>query len=173
MSGPASGSENVPGSARAGRVTARAVVAWLPRVGLGVLFIAAGASKLRDPAGLAQEISSYQLFVQAAPYLAIALPAAEIVAGLALLLGPRPWRAAGAAAIALLLVMFTGAVVWALVRGLDIDCACFGAGSGAVTWKTFGRNAILLVAAAIALRLEGPFHLSRARPSSTNRINEK
>jgi putative oxidoreductase len=137
------------------RVSAREVIAWLPRVGLGALFIAAGLSKLRDPAALAQEIGNYQLFTAAAPYLAIALPAAEVVAGLALLLGPRPWRAAGAAAIALMLVMFSGAVVWALLRGLNIDCACFGTGSGSVTWLTFGRNAVLLVAAAVVLRLEG------------------
>jgi putative oxidoreductase len=141
------------------RVSAREVIAWLPRVGLGALFIAAGLSKLRDPAALAQEIGNYQLFTGAAPYLAIALPAAEVVAGLALLLGPRPWRAAGAAAIALMLVMFTGAVVWALLRGLNIDCACFGTGSGAVTWQTFARNAVLLVAAAVILRME-----SRRRP---------
>jgi putative oxidoreductase len=147
---------------RSPRVTPAAVIAWLPRVGLGALFVASGASKLRDPAGLAQEIANYQLFTSAAPYLAIALPAAEIVAGLALLLGPRPWRAAGAAAIALLLVMFTGAVVWALLRGLDIDCACFGTGSGSVTWLTFGRNAILLVAAAIALRFESATRKPRA-----------
>ena len=54
-----------------------------------------------------------------------------------------------------MLVMFSGAVVWALLRGLNIDCACFGTGSGSVTWLTFGRNAVLLVAAAVVLRLEG------------------
>jgi uncharacterized membrane protein YphA (DoxX/SURF4 family) len=151
-------------------VTVREVLAWVPRVGLGALFIAAGVGKLADPGSLAQEIANYQLLAAAAPYLAIALPAMEVVAGLALLLGPRPWRAAGAAAIALLLVMFTGAVVFALVRGLDIDCACFGKGSGRVTWLTFGRNLVLLGAAAVALRFEGA---GRGRgPVSTKHRND-
>jgi uncharacterized membrane protein YphA (DoxX/SURF4 family) len=152
-------------------MTVREVLVWVPRVGLGALFIAAGASKLLDPGALAQEIANYQLLTAAAPYLAIALPATEIVAGFALLLGPRPWRAAGAAAIALLLVMFTGAVVFALVRGLNIDCACFGTGSAQVTWLTFGRNLLLLGAAAAVLVFEGAFR-GRSRASSTKRRND-
>jgi putative oxidoreductase len=147
-----------------------AVLAQVPRLGLGLLFVVAGWNKLLDPAGLAQEIANYQLFPATAPYLAIALPTSEMVAGLALLLGPPPWRAAGASAIGLLLLVFTGAVVSALLRGLDIDCACFGTGSGSVTWLTFVRNLGLLAAAATALAVE--FAPWRGRIAYTNRLHE-
>jgi putative oxidoreductase len=119
----------------------------LLRLGLGALFLLAGALKWRDPAGFAQEIANYHLFPGLAPYLAVVLPAVEITAGLALLAAPLSWRRAAAAALVLVTATFTVAVVSAVVRGLDISCGCFGAGSGRVTWLTVVRNLTLLGAA--------------------------
>jgi putative oxidoreductase len=119
----------------------------LLRLGLGALFLVAGALKWRDPAGFAQEIANYHLFPELAPYLAMVLPAIEITAGLALMAAPLSWRRAAAAALVLVTAAFTVAVVSAVVRGLDISCGCFGAGSGRVTWLTVVRNLALLGAA--------------------------
>jgi putative oxidoreductase len=133
---------------------ARRALALVLRLGLGGLFIAAGAAKWRDPAGFAQEIANYQLLPvampQLGPHLATALPAMEIVAALAVLVGPRRWRQAGAAALAVLLVGLTFAVAAAAARGLDISCGCFGTGSGRVTWWTVARN-LALLGASLAL----------------------
>jgi putative oxidoreductase len=122
----------------------RVVIDLALRLGLGTLFVVAGALKWRDPAGFAQEIANYHLLPGLAPHLAVVLPAIEITAGLALLAAPLSWRRAAAAALVLVTAAFTVAVASAVVRGLDISCGCFGAGSGRVTWLTVLRNLALL-----------------------------
>lgn len=135
------------GARRWGGVNLGQAPLLLVRLGLGGLFVVAGASKWGDPGGFAQEIANYQLWPGLAPYLAAVLPAMEIVAGLALLLAPLSWRRAGAAALFFITAAFTVAVGAAAARGLDISCGCFGAGSGRVTWLTVLRNLALLTAA--------------------------
>jgi hypothetical protein len=66
------------------------------------------------------------------------------------------WRRAGALALAGLLAAFTVAVGSAVLRGLDIDCGCFGTGSGPASWLTVMRNLALLAAAVALLALERP-----------------
>jgi putative oxidoreductase len=61
-----------------------------------------------------------------------------------------------------LLVVFTLAVTQAVVRGINVDCGCFGgAASGPVTGWTIARDVGLLAAAA-ALSWLTP------RPASSN-----
>jgi uncharacterized membrane protein YphA (DoxX/SURF4 family) len=117
------------------------------RLGLGALFLVAGALKLRDPYAFALEIANYQLLPGLAPWLAATLPAVELVIGLALVAGPRPWARAGALAATLLLVLFTVAVASAVARGVNISCGCFGGDSGPVTWLTVLRDVALVAAA--------------------------
>ena len=130
------------------------LLAWGLRLGLGGLFVVAGALKLGDPAVFAQEIANYRLLPELAPYLAIVLPPMEIVAGLALAAGPRLWAQAGALALAALSLLFTAALAAATARGLDISCACFGTGSGAVGWLTVARTLALAGLALLFVGLE-------------------
>jgi putative oxidoreductase len=127
---------------------ARTALLMALRLGLGALFVVAGALKWRDPSGFAQEIANYRLLPDLAVSLAIVLPGIEVLAGAALLAGPLPWRRAGAGAIMVITAAFTVAVFSAVVRGLDISCGCFGAGSGRVSWLTVARNLALLASAA-------------------------
>ncbi len=129
---------------------ARVVVSWFLRLGLGAVFVAAGLAKLRDPAGFADEIANYRLLPSLAPLLAITLPAVELVVGVAIVVGPAAWRRAAAVASAALLAVFTVAVAQVVARGIDVDCGCFGVGTGPVTPWTIGRDVVLL-AAAVAL----------------------
>lgn len=124
---------------------------WLLRLGLGGLFLVAGVLKLDDPVAFAVEITNYRLGAALAPYLAPTLPVIEIVAGLALVAGPRPWRHAAALLIAGMMAVFTVAVTAAVVRGINIDCGCFGGGSGPVTWGTVARDLVLLAGATTLL----------------------
>ena len=55
---------------------------------------------------------------------ALALPWIELVAALALILNIR--ARSGALVVTGLLAGFTVAIIVALVRGLDIECGCFG-----------------------------------------------
>jgi putative oxidoreductase len=127
--------------------TLRGLGYLLARLGLGALFLVAGALKLRDPYAFALEISNYQFFPALAPWLAVALPSTEIVVGVALVAGPRAWARAGALVAALMLGAFTVAATSAVVRGVNISCGCFGADSGPITWLTVLRDLALIAAA--------------------------
>ncbi len=133
-------------------------VSWLlARVGLAILFIVAGAIKLRDPALFATEIANYQLLPAFAPHLAATLPATELVIGAGLLfLRPMRWRRAAVAGALALLVLFTIGVVSAYFRGIDIACGCFGSGGETITILTLLRNAGLLAVAGSLLAFDRP-----------------
>lgn len=125
---------------------------WLVRglrLGLGALFVISGALKLQDPTLFATEIANYRLLYGLAPFLAATLPATEILVGLGVAVFPPAWRRPAVAALLLLLLVFTGAVAQAVLRGIDIDCGCFGGQSGPVTYWTIARNLALLLATAL------------------------
>jgi hypothetical protein len=135
-------------------VNAAAALALVLRVGVAGVLAVAGALKLRAPGTFATEIANYQLFPAAAPYLAVTLPVVELVLAGALLFAPRAWRRAAALGALALFVTFTVAVASAYFRRINIDCGCFGAGGGPITVLTLLRNAGLLGAAGLALRLD-------------------
>ena len=121
------------------------VAVVVARVLLGLVFLAAGATKARDPAWPLAARS----FALPAP-LARALPYGEVVLGAVLVVGLWP-RAAAAAALASL-AGFSGAVGWRLAHGRRPACACFGPWSSRpIGWSTLGRNAVLAALAAVVL----------------------
>jgi hypothetical protein len=92
--------------------------------GLALLFIVAGALKLRDPRAFAQAIGQYGLVPDGIiPVLALGLPAVEVLAGLGLLVNLRY----SLGAILLMLLLFIGVLGYAIIADLDIDCGCFTA----------------------------------------------
>jgi len=96
------------------------------RLVLGGLFIYAGVVKVLDPLGFAQDIRNYRLVGQSLSFIAaVVLPWLEILAGLALAAGV--WKRASALIISGLLVFFIVLTLVTIVRGLDVDCGCFGA----------------------------------------------
>ncbi|MGZ3406334.1 MAG: MauE/DoxX family redox-associated membrane protein [Polyangia bacterium] len=128
---------------------------WLTlaaRLALGALFVVAGALKLGDPTAFATEIANYRFLPELAPWLAVTLPAVEIVVGAALIVGPLPWRRAASLAAMGLLVMFTVAIVHVVRAGINVECGCFGGNSGPVTSWTAVRDLVLLAAAALVFR---------------------
>ena len=94
---------------------------------------------------------------------AMGLPSFEIACGL-LLLGP--WtRRVGALAVALIVVVFFIALSSALLRGLTLDCGCFGVGGAVaienVAGARFGRGAVIRRAVRLsALDLAAGFHVA-------------
>jgi uncharacterized membrane protein YphA (DoxX/SURF4 family) len=137
-------------------------IAWALRLGLGALFLYAGAVKLADPTQFAIEIGNYRLGAAWAPHLAVVLPFVELALGAAVIALPLQWRRGAALALAGLLALFTVAVAQAVGRGINVDCGCFGGASGPVTMVTVARDVALLAAAAALLWLD------RA-PSKTSR----
>jgi uncharacterized membrane protein YphA (DoxX/SURF4 family) len=96
------------------------------RLVLGGLFVYAGIVKAIAPLDFAQSIRNYDLVGQSLSFIAaIILPWLEILAGLALAAGV--WKRASALIISGLLVFFILLTLVTILRGLDVDCGCFGA----------------------------------------------
>ncbi|MFO7565306.1 MAG: MauE/DoxX family redox-associated membrane protein [Enhygromyxa sp.] len=139
---------------------------WLRLVGLlgrliaGGVFVFAGAQKLLDPVAFAEDIANYQAFPYWTWNLAAAVvPVAEILAGLAVLSGFK--RRAGAIVLGSLTVAFIGLIFSVIVRGIDLNCGCFGeaAEASSVGWPLLIRDLGLLVAIVAA-------YLPPERPAS-------
>ena len=107
------------------------VGAWLARLVLAGVFLAAAAPKIADPLGFAAALANYRVFPDVALHpIATAVRARELVAALAVLTG---WRLRGGLwLLGGLLLAFTGLLAATLARGLDLDCGCFGRDDAAV-----------------------------------------
>jgi putative oxidoreductase len=96
------------------------------RVVLGGLFVYAGAVKVVDPLDFAQNIRNYRLVGQSLAFIAaLVLPWLEILAGAFLVAGL--WKRGAALVVSGLLVFFIILTAVTVIRGLDVDCGCFGA----------------------------------------------
>ncbi|HZP59943.1 MAG TPA: MauE/DoxX family redox-associated membrane protein [Opitutaceae bacterium] len=138
------------------------MLARVLRIFLGALFVVAGVLKALDPANFAADIDHYRLL----PYFALAplalyLPWLEIICGLAMIASCHFRRSALILLLAMT-VIFTGAVVSALLRHLDITCGCFGAASALPLSFALARNIVLLLMLGWLLRSEG----RRAKPGA-------
>ena len=152
-------------AARATRVVLTSpYLSLVARLVLGGVFLYAGASKVFDAGGLAASIRSYGLglpewFVGLSAH---ALPLLEVLLGLYLLVGlftrASAWAANG------LMVLFLAALVQGALRGLQIDCGCFGRGvsasDGASLWVEVARD-LGLLALGLQLALAPPDARSR------------
>jgi uncharacterized membrane protein YphA (DoxX/SURF4 family) len=94
----------------------------LVRLGIGIIFIWAGGVKLMDPRAFARVLSTYELVPDAflAP-MAIGLPAAEVLAGVGLILDLRR----SLYVISSLLLMFLAVLGYGILNDLQVDCGCF------------------------------------------------
>jgi uncharacterized membrane protein YphA (DoxX/SURF4 family) len=109
------------------------VKSWQPwastaaRVVLGVVFVYAGSTKVGDLAASGRAVVAYRILpYDLATFLGAVLPFLEITLGALLILGLATRLAA--VVVGLLLVMFLIGIISAWIRGLQIDCGCFGRG---------------------------------------------
>ena len=124
--------------------TRRDYVALAVSFAIGLLFIFAGADKLRDPLQFADSIAAFAILpAKFVNLLALGLPPFEIGCGL-LMLVPST-RHVAALALAITSVIFFAALASALARGLTLDCGCFGVGapSRPRMWLEAGLNIAL------------------------------
>jgi hypothetical protein len=118
-------------------------------IALGVVLLATGAAKLRQPAWPATAAA-----FGAPGWLAPLLPWVALVLGAFLATGVgHPWTAVAAAG---LLVAFSAAVALRLARGQAVPCGCFGETSPEpVGADTLVRNGALLAVAGLAVATGG------------------
>lgn len=120
---------------------------------IGLLFAAAALAKLGDLHAFAEQVHNFRVLPFGLENLAaMLLPWIELVAALSLVFGVRA-RCGGLVA-AVLMAVFTVAVLSAMARGLDIECGCFGTGDATRVglFKLLENGAMLALAVAASLR---------------------
>jgi cobalt-zinc-cadmium efflux system protein len=94
------------------------------RLILGAVFIYASIDKIAHPEAFAKVVYNYQILPDILINLtAIILPWLELILGFFLIIGL--FREGSVGIVTALLVVFLGAMIFNLVRGLDIHCGCF------------------------------------------------
>ena len=106
------------------------VIGTLARLGLAAVWLISGGIKAADSGQTYVAVRAYDVLpLDAVGPVAAVLPWLELALGLLLLVGLGVRAVATVSAVVLL--VFVAGVVQAWVRGLAIDCGCFG-GGGAV-----------------------------------------
>ena len=100
------------------------------RLVVGIIFIYASIYKILDPGSFAKSIWYYHMIPgNLINLIAIILPWVELICGVCLILGVL--YDGSVLLVNLMTFVFILALVSAYSRGLDIDCGCFKASSGA------------------------------------------
>ncbi|MGD9344855.1 MAG: MauE/DoxX family redox-associated membrane protein [Candidatus Aminicenantes bacterium] len=100
-------------------------ILWIIRLAVGGIFIWAGLLKVADPLEFAQDIANYRILSRDLSFLiALVLPWLEILCGVLVIIGI--FRTASALLLSGLLSLFLLLITVTLIRGLDVNCGCFG-----------------------------------------------
>lgn len=119
----------------------------LARLALGLVFLAAAAGKIVDPAALAKIIHNYRILPDDLINLAaLTLPWVEVVVAACLLTG---FSTRGASLVGVvLLAVFLAAMGYAYAQGYDTQCGCFTTkADDAISPATFVRDGGLFLLA--------------------------
>ncbi|MCE1179552.1 MAG: DoxX family membrane protein [Micrococcales bacterium] len=109
------------------RDSLRETIGLVARLIVGVVLVVAGALKVTHPLDSARAVMAYEIFPWAVSrIIGYALPMVEIILGLLLIAGL--FTRAAAVIASLLWLAFIIGIASAWVRGLQIDCGCFGGG---------------------------------------------
>ena len=149
-----------------GRETVFDWIGTAARLGLAVVWGWAGFAKIGDPEAAAQAVRAYRLLPEALvkPF-GYGLPFLEMALALLLVVGLGTRIAA--ALSGLLLLVYIGSIASVWVRGISIDCGCFGGGGAVSASKTAYLQEILrdlgflLVASWLMWRPRSRFSLDR------------
>lgn len=112
----------------------------IARIILGVTFIFAGMEKISEPSAFAKAIYDYKLFPEVLiNFSAVVIPWIEVVSGLLLVFGI--FAKENALILNFLLIVFIILVLISILRGLNIECGCFGTASASrVGWLKILEN---------------------------------
>ena len=143
-------------------------VILLAQLAIAVVFLAAALGKISDPAAFARQIHHFRLTPAGLENtVAVTLPWIELLAALSLLLRYQP--RAGGIVTAGLMVLFVGVVAAALVRGLDIECGCFGTSDASRVGaaKLIENIGLLALATIASMKPAEPRAAVQAQPLAT------
>ncbi|MCG6879963.1 MAG: DoxX family membrane protein [Deltaproteobacteria bacterium] len=126
------------------------LLALVARLILGTVFICASMDKILHPAAFAEAVYNYQVLPDFLINLTvIVLPWLELMLGLFLIVGL--FREGSACIAAVLMLVFLGAMIFNLTRGLNVHCGCFGTsaegtGNVSMAWYVL-RDGLFLIPA--------------------------
>ncbi len=134
----------------------RKVVGWALYAGVAFSFAYAGVAKVVDPEHFLSSLLTYEIFpYKLAVLVALFVPWLELVVALSLVTGV--WRRVAAPLVGAMLATFIALIVQAGLRGLSIDCGCYGSNElsdGAQYAVKIGEDFLLLLALCVAVFLE-------------------
>ena len=118
---------------------------FLVRFILGMVFLYASFGKIMDPRAFSENLMAYHVFDSplAIKYIAVTLPWVEWFCGIFLILGV--FVRSMAVLSSLLLLTFVLAMVSALVRGLEINCGCFGSAHETIGLFSLFRDGLFFI----------------------------
>ena len=114
------------------------------RIFIGLLFIFSSLDKIVDPSAFVRSVADYGLLPSWMPaIIATILPWVELLCGFGVLFGL--FLRGTSLLLSAMLVVFTLAVMSALLRGLDISCGCFtqDPAAGHIGWMKVVENTSL------------------------------
>ena len=116
------------------------------RLVIGLIFIYSGLTKVSFPGEFAFAIQNYQILPDSLTnFAALLTPWLEIYCGLFLIAGI--YQRASAILISGMLFVFIIALFSAMIRGLDINCGCFGRETQ-IDWRRIVEDIALLLLSA-------------------------
>lgn len=148
------------------------IIAQLSRIFVGVLFILSGLVKLNDPMGFSYKLEEYfseavlnlPFLIPYAVAIAVTLVIAEVILGVALLLGYK--RKLTLMLLFLMIVFFTFLTFYSAYFNKVTDCGCFGDAVPLTPWGSFTKDIVLLILILIIMRYK-----EAIQPIFSNKIN--
>ncbi len=132
----------------------RLAIVWGARIVAAAVFVVAAVPKIDDLVGFADDIRNYQVFPEWSLYfIAAIVPMVELVGALAFVSGRARLVRAGGLVLGSLTVAFIALIASVIVRGIDLQCGCFGkqAAADAIGWPTLVRDVALLAAIVVGM----------------------
>ena len=132
----------------------------LCRILLGAFFLYAGFLKIEDASSFAGKVAAYEILPYQWNYVVAAtLPWIEVACGVLLLVNRRVRPAA--LVVGTMNMVFIVALVSVLLRGLDIDCGCFGPHLKSSPLQALLRNVLFLAMAHFVFHLRNKYSLEK------------
>ena len=118
---------------------------------IGVVFGVAGIGKIASPDQFASDIAAYKLLPTfMIGWVALYLPWLEVMCVVGLC--KSRWQRASLVWIGVMLLIFIFALTISWIRGLNLDCGCFGDLDRSGYAVTIGRDVILLLMAMFCVK---------------------
>lgn len=131
------------------------IVVLLMRLVVGGVFVFSGFVKAIDPWGTCYKVTEYLLtlgwesMVGLALVGAFALPAIELILGVAIVVGA--YRRSAPIGVLLMMAVMLPITLWLATTNAVPDCGCFGDAWVLTNWATFGKNVLLTMGALFLL----------------------